>query len=134
MWFQCHDPAVLVYQCETLAQFVDAVLDLSRFDKCSAGHRSILYDVDDRCARLWRRNCRFPLAGSLRHSGDPLLAHFCASLDPGTVVADLRHPSRGDGFDWSPLNAGPTVVRRPGNELVFGIPHKKGLLARVLFR
>jgi hypothetical protein len=132
VWFQCHDPAVVIYQCETLAEFINAVLDLSRFEKCKAGHRSILYDIDERCAQVWRKNSRFPTAGSLKRSPDRLLATFSASLDPLAVVADLRRPSRGDGFDWSALNAGPTPVRRAGNELVFGIQPKKSLFRRIL--
>ncbi len=134
VWFVCHDPPVLVYQCETLSEFIDAVLDEYRYEKCVAGHRSILYHIDDLCHKVWRNRRKLPTALKLRESEDRVLREFAQGLDSRAYVADLRSPAIGDGFDWSPLNDGPRPVKRLGSELLFGIEPKKGLLSRLFCR
>jgi len=130
VWFVCHDPPVLVYQCEILAEFIDGVLDLSRFEKCKHGHRSILYHIDDLCIKLWRGNKRFPKASSFRRTDDSTLAAFVATLDDAASIIDLRGAKTGDGFDWTALSAGGRL-RRAGSELLFSIEPKKGFFRRL---
>ena len=131
VWFECHDPPVLQYLCETLAEFIDGVLDGSRFEKCKQGHRSIVDRAYDLKIKLWRNNKRFPKAISLRDSDDRALAEFVASLPDTAFVIDLRSPNLGDGFDWGSLIPGPRPVQRAGNGLLFAIEPKKGLLRRL---
>jgi len=134
VWFACHDPPVLVYQCATLSEFIEGVFDLSRFEKCKQGHRSILYRIDKFCEEVWRSRRRLPTAESLRGSNDPLLRNFANELPDRAMVADLRRAKLGDGFDWSPLNSGPRPVRRASCEMLFGVEPKRGILARLFTR
>jgi len=131
VWFENHDPPVLMYQCETLTEFIEAVLDESRFDKAEQGHRGMLHNVHEKSYDLWCKNGRFPEARSIVDSSDTELAQFAATLNPTDLVADLRNPKLGDGFDWSLLNDGPTPVKRKDHELIFGIPAKTGFFSRV---
>lgn len=134
VWFECHDPPVLVYQCASLSEYIDAVLDNYRFEKCVAGHRSILYYVDDQSFRVWEQRRGLPEAGSLKESDDPVLAEFAGGIHARTKVADLRSPNLGDGFDWAPLASGDQPVKRAGTELLFGVEPRRGLLSRLFGR
>lgn len=132
IWFVCHDPPVMIYQCETLFEFINGVLDFSRLDKCLTGHRSILHNKEELCRAVWRDGNRsFPLASSLTTGNDLILNEFAALLQPATPIADFRQPALGVGFDWSTLNSGPTPVRRAGTELIFGLERPRGLLRRL---
>ncbi len=133
VWFECHDPPVLVYECETLSEFIEGVLDLHRFEKCAAGHRSILCDTFDRCMAVWKDRRGLPKAKELADTSDPVLQKFLASIDENSRVADLRELRRGGGFDWSPLNAGRRKVKREDTLPLFGIEPPRGFFGRLFW-
>jgi hypothetical protein len=130
VWFACHDPPVLMYQCETLSEFLEGVLDLSRFDKCKQGHRSILDNTFALCMNIWNNRRRAPRAASLRGSTDPALRVFVEGLSDKAIVADLRNPKMGDGFAWSSIDPS-RPVKRTDSELLFAIEPKPSLFARL---
>ena len=134
VWFECHDPPALMYQCETLAEYIDAVLDEHRFEKCVAGHRGILHGIDDLCYSAYRNHLLLPTAGSLKEFDDPVLREFAAGLSDRARIADFRDPKMGDGFDWSSLNYKGRQLARAGALLLFGIEPQPGLLTRLFGR
>lgn len=134
VWFECHDPPVLQYQCETLIEFIDGVFDEYRLEKAQKGHQSILRCASTQRHKLWRNHKRFPRAESLRSTSDEVLASFVNALPDYVLVIDLRNAKSGDGFDWSPLSGGPHRLWRAGNELLFAMQPKKGLLSRLFGR
>ncbi len=131
VWFVCHDPPVLIYQCETLDDFIAGVLDQYRLERCQAGHRSFLSEVDNLTLAVWRKRRDQPKAAHLADADDVTLRNFAQSLGRYARVADLRSAALGDGFDWSPLNDERRPVRRAGTELLFGIEPKRTLLRRL---
>ena len=131
VWFECHDPTSISYQCTTLSEYVDGVLDQYRLQKCLSGHRSILSGIDGRAYSAWRNHRTLPRAESLREADDPVLREFAAGMNGRARVADHRCPKMGDGFDWSSLASGPRPVKRAGTELLFGIEPRRGLFGRL---
>ena len=130
VWFRCHDPWVLVYQCGTLCEFIEGVLDLSRFEKCQTGHRSILHPdgTHDPFSR------RFPTAKKLRISGsDTVLSSFVSKLPDHATVVDLRNAKMGDGFNiWVVPRDEP--LERHEHELLFAYSEKPTFLKRLFGR
>jgi hypothetical protein len=96
VFFACHDPPVIAFQSDTVEAFVRDVVALWR-----PGPRSPVDVVhEDVTTSLWAADhCIVDQAGA-RASGDPVLAEFAAGFAPGTVFADLRTPTLGDGFAW----------------------------------
>lgn len=129
VWFRCHDPNVLMYLCRTLNDFIEGVLDLSRFEKCQTGHRSILHG--DRTNEVFER--RFPLASNLRTTNiDNELSKFVAQLPDNATVVDLRNATRGDGFSTQAIPDGKPLLRH-NHELLFAYTRKPALL-QLFFR
>ncbi|MEM6334620.1 MAG: SMI1/KNR4 family protein [Planctomycetota bacterium] len=125
VWHVSHDPPVMIYQCETLAEYAAAVLDRYRLERIQAGHRSKLDDVDDACMSVCGGNKRFPCAVDARTSEDTIIAQFAENLPDDAWVVDLRNTSFGDGFDWRSLSDEVPVSRVQG-ELIFGVRRRPG--------
>jgi len=126
IYFVCHDAPVILYQADSLEQFLQEL-----FQMFQPPHQSIVDDVhEDRLAHVWRTN-----PGVLSHeqclrSGDPILSAFARELDDGFRIIDLRRAKPGDGFSWG--RYGPnTLVKRFGTYAVFAYKKPKGFIARL---
>ena len=126
IYFVCHDAPVILYQADSLEQFLSEL-----FRMFKPPHQSLVDDVhEDRLARVWQTN-----PGVLSHeqclrSDDPALSAFARELDESFQVIDLRRAKPGDGFSWG--RYGPkTVVKRFGTHAVFAYERPKGLIARL---
>ncbi|HET9927914.1 MAG TPA: SMI1/KNR4 family protein, partial [Rubrobacter sp.] len=87
IYFTCHDAPVILYQADSLDQFLGEL-----FRMFEPPHRSLIDDVhEDRLARVWRTN-----PGVLSHercllSEDPILSAFARELDDESFqIIDLR--------------------------------------------
>ena len=126
VWYGCHDPCELKYQCETLGEFIDGVLDLSRFEKCQAGYRSVL----DRPRSQVEK--RFPTAAKLRNSAiDETTRSFVNGLNDNDIVVDLRNPQVGDAFNVWAIASNQTI-KRHGQELLFAYRPKQTIWQKLV--
>jgi SMI1 / KNR4 family (SUKH-1) len=109
IFFACHDPPVVAWQCATVEEFVRAA---GKRDPDALSHD----------------------AASV--STDPLLRELARVCGPEYLVVDLRAPVLGSGFSWG--RWGPrTRVRRCGEHRVWAYapPEKRpGLWSRLLGR
>jgi hypothetical protein len=110
----CHDPAVVVYQCDDVATFVSEPL---RFGE--PPFKSAINDVhEDLSSRVWSDNPGAMERETALQSADSEIRAFAASLEPGFFVVDLRNARPGDGLSWGRF--GPkTPLRRWGNKRLF---------------
>jgi hypothetical protein len=130
VFFACHDPAVILYQSSSLAEFLSEVVNMFR-----PAHKSLADDVhEDRIFDVWRRNPG-TLTVAEAASGDEVLRAFAETLDERFAVVDFRRPEVGMGFSWG--RHGPrTEVRRHGDERVFAYaaPPRRSLWSRLTGR
>lgn len=114
VYYACHDPAVLLLQARSLAEFLVQIAD----DCCQAGREGPVHEVADRMVRrVGTSGGALRPAPELRTSADPVLRR--AAQAPGDAeVCDLRGARRGDGFRWDRFGAR-TLVSRPGPEAVW---------------
>lgn len=121
VYFACHDPAVVVRQADSLAQFIVQFAD----DCCQPEREGSLYLVAERRVnKVWDTGGVTMDGGALRESADETLRRAGASVEEG-VVCDLRRARMGDGFAWG-LYGPRTVVSRPGPEPVFVLQRPAG--------
>lgn len=108
VFYACHDPAVVVYQAEDLAGFIEDVL--SPDNKLEA--------VQKAAGEIWWKNPAVITYEECANSTDEDLKNFVQSLDPSYQFVDLRRAKLGDGFSWG--RYGPaTVSKRFGEKRVF---------------
>src|SRR5829696_6225854 len=97
IYFACHDAPVILYQADSLDQFLREL-----FRMFEPPHQSLVEDVhEDRLAHVWQTN-----PGVLSHeqclrSQDPILSAFARELDESFQIIDLRLAKPGDGFSWA---------------------------------
>jgi hypothetical protein len=127
IFYACHDPPVIAWQCDTLSEFL---VELLRF--ANPPHRSALDVVHEEVtARVWRENAGAERVAVCRGSPDPAIRAFAESLDDTFMMVDLRRPTPGDGFSWG--RYGPrTVNRRFGEERLFAYQRRTSLVRRIL--
>ncbi len=127
IFYACHDAPVIVFQSETLADFITEVLRFARSPRES--------EIDQVCNRhqidIWRRNPGTMSRTDCLGSGDPALAEFARSLDDSWLIVDLRKARIGDGFSWGRCGAR-TENRRFGDERIFAYKMRKPLWRRLL--
>ncbi len=124
VWYGCHDPCHLTYQCKTLSEFIEGVLDLSRLEKCKMGHLSILEQRGVECqARVVSRMRKSTM--------DDVLARFVSGLDHNDVVVDLRNAKAGDSFNVWEIPPG-QPIKRHGHELLFAYRKKPSFWKRLI--
>jgi len=117
VWYGCHDPCNLTYQCETLSEFIEGILDFSRFEKCEMGHRSILEQKP--------AECEAQVVSRIRESrmDDDVLSSFVSGLNDNYAVVDLRNAKAGDCFNvWGISQDQP--IKRHDHELLFAYRKK----------
>jgi hypothetical protein len=129
IYFVCHDAPVILYQSDTLEEFL-----IELFRMLEPPHDSLIDDVhEDRPARVWRTN-----PGVLSHeqclrSEDPVLSAFASELDDTFRIVDLRGARPGDGFSWG--RYGPnTRIKRFRTHAVFAYQKPKSIVSRLLGR
>lgn len=129
IYFVCHDAPVILYQSDTLEEFL-----IELFRMLEPPHESLIDDVhEDRPARVWRTN-----PGVLSHeqclrSEDPVLSAFARELDDTFRVVDLRGAKPGDGFSWG--RYGPNSrIRRFRTHPVFAYQKPKSIISRLFGR
>ena len=131
VFYVCHDPPVVAYQSATLEDFL-----LASIAMWQGGPRSPVDVVhEDVVHRIWRENPGLVPSSELRDSADAVLRDFSRSLPENALVADLRRPAAGDGFNWGRFGS-TTTIRRAGHERVWAMipPERKpGFFSR-LFR
>ena len=117
--YVCHDPAVIVFQSTSLAEFIEELLKLG-----NPPYKSALDEVHETAAfAVWTDLSRMRGARELHNAEDAALREFAAGLDGDWLIADLRNAAVGDGYPWGRF--GPrTVNRRMGEERVFAIQRK----------
>lgn len=94
VFFLCHDPPVVAYQCGDVAAFLEALAEMTH--PPYAGPLDAVHEEES--AAIWRgREAGVPRDAALG-SGDEVLSDFAALLPAGSVVADLRRPRTGEGF------------------------------------
>jgi hypothetical protein len=126
IYFACHDAPVILYQADSLEQFLREL-----FRMFEPPHESLVDDVhEDRLANVWRTNPGVLSYEQCLRSGDPILSDFARELDDGFEIIDLRWAKPGDGFSWG--RYGPnTLFRRFGTHAVFACKKPKGFIARL---
>ena len=129
IYFACHDAPVILYQADSLEQFLSEL-----FRMFEPPHQSLIDDVhEDRLAHVWRTN---PGVLSYEHclrSEDPILSAFARELGDSFQIIDLRLAKPGDGFSWG--RYGPrTQIRRFRTHAVFAYEKPKGIFSRLLGR
>jgi SMI1 / KNR4 family (SUKH-1) len=126
IYFVCHDAPVILYQADSLEQFLSEL-----FRMFKPPYRSLVDDVhEDGLAHVWQTNPGVLSYEQCLQSGDPVLSAFARELDDSFQVIDLRRAKPGDGFSWG--RYGPnTRVRRFGTHAVFAYQKPKGFLTRL---
>jgi cell wall assembly regulator SMI1 len=111
VFFVCHDPSVIVYQCADVAGFLDGLVQMTE-----PPHKGPLDFVHEQASMaIWGgEEAGVPRAVALE-SPDEVLRAFAESLPPDAFVADLRSPRTGDGFRV-PLRR--EFIRHPTERLV----------------
>lgn len=94
VFFVCHDPAVIVYQCADVAEFLDGLLVMTE-----APHTGPLHFVHEQAAaEIWGGKEVAVQREVALASDDEVLRAFAETLPPDASVADMRAPRTGDGF------------------------------------
>jgi hypothetical protein len=129
IYFACHDAPVILYQADSLDQFLREL-----FRMFEPPHQSLIDDVhEDRLAHVWRTNPRVLSHEQCLQSEDPILSAFARELDESFQIIDLRLAKPGDGFSWG--RYGPkTQIQRFGTHAVFAYKKPKSLISRLLGR
>jgi cell wall assembly regulator SMI1 len=124
--FWCHDPAVMVIQAPTLAEFLQQIVGVGR-----PGHIDLLTSISkERSRQIWAADPYLVPAAEVRKSTDRDLAAFAEELADSFYVADLRKCEIVSGLSWGRADSD---VRRFKNKLIFGMEKKKSLFGK-LFR
>ena len=114
VFYLCHDPAVVVYQCDDVRAFIEEMLrltDPAEEDAIDRVHEQHAFEI-------WRTHPGAMSRDAALQAGDATLRDFAASLTPDHYVIDLRNAHTGDGFAWGRF--GPqTPLRRAGESRIF---------------
>jgi hypothetical protein len=129
IYFACHDAPVILYQADSLDQFLREL-----FRMFEPPHQSLIDDVhEDRLAHVWQTNPGVLSQEQCLRSEDPILSAFAHELDESFQIIDLRLAKPGDGFSWG--RYGPkTQIQRFGTHAVFAYQKPKSIISRLLER
>lgn len=129
VFFVSHDPPVVVLQAAAIEVFMEQVFDIGRHHHLDA----LTYIRKEGVHRIWDDDPFLVPVTNLLDLRDKTLANFAAELSHDFRIADLRKAEFGSGFTWG-LSGPNTIVKRAGDELVFAVQWKTGLLDRLLGR
>ena len=126
IFFCCHDAPVIVFHANSLAEFLEDLIEYGRDMESSR-----LNQVHEKLhLKIWRENPNVLTYEECINSSDQSLYQFVSSLNPKYLIIDLRNPKIGDGFSWGRF--GPkTVLKRYGEERIFAY-EKKSFFDRIL--
>jgi hypothetical protein len=128
VFFACHDPPVMLWQCRGMATFLR---ELRR--TFASPEPSSLEDVhEDRLHRVWATNPGALSRRAALDAADDRLRTLASSVTDEWSIVDLRTATPGMGFSWG--RYGPrTRLRRHGEDRLFAYapPERRpGVLAR----
>lgn len=132
VFYACHDPPVVLWQCRGLATF------LSELARSYDGDEESLIDevIDDRRHHIWRTNAHVVDRQQAIASDDQAVRAFAATLDDGGwSIVDLRAATPGMGLSFGRYGHR-TRLRRHGDLRLFACapPERRSLLSRLLAR
>jgi hypothetical protein len=132
IFFACHDPPVMLWQCRGLATFLR---ELRR--GFESPEPSSLDDVhEDRLHRVWATNPGTLSRRAVLEAPDETLRAFGESLTDDWSIIDLRAATPGMGFSWGRYGSR-TRLRRCGEDRIFACAPpepRPGILARLFGR
>jgi hypothetical protein len=132
IFYACHDPPVIAYQCATVEEFVRAVVQMGR-----PGPRSPVDLVHEEVVdRLWKRDPDAVPYEQARASSDALVREFAVACGPEYQLIDLRDLAVGKGFSWGRWGAR-TRLRRCGTHHLWAYAPpepKPGFFAKLFHR
>jgi SMI1 / KNR4 family (SUKH-1) len=127
VWYVCHDPPAVIYQCDDLSAFIHGLLNDFRAER-----KSPLFFTSEEKFDRYMSMKQLPRAASLRDAEDPVLRDFAGTYcTESDRIADLRERRVFSGFEWRRYHANRPIVRHP-EELIFGLPERRGIWARLL--
>ncbi len=135
VFYVCHEPAVVVLQAHSLAQFLSQIGSLAKGEEPNW----IQFIREDAAKAVWESPDKLMSKEQAMRKKDPELAEFAADLPLHYLVADMRDADWGDGFPWS-LTGPEGDIQRAGSALIFGIEapppthRSKGILGRLFNR
>jgi hypothetical protein len=131
IYFACHDAPVILYQADTLDQFLGEL-----FRMYEPPHRSLIDDVhEDRPDRVWQTNPGVLAHEQCLRSEDPILSAFARELDDESFqIIDLRLARPGDGFSWGRYGPNTQISRFGTHDAVFAYNKPKSFISRLLGR
>lgn len=123
VFFACHDPAVLLFQCRGMETFLTQLLDAHR-----QGEEALMRQVqNDDVFNAYSTNPGLVATSSAAESGDPKLRAFAETCEAGWTISDMRQVPAGMGFS---LRRDADNIKRAGESRIFALPpkpEKKGL-------
>jgi hypothetical protein len=131
VYYACHDPPVVVYQCADLLTFVQSALTMM-----DPPFKGPLDEVHEGLTnRIWSTNPGTITRADALTTTDPDTRAFAETLPSTALIVDLRTPKIGDGFSWG--RSGPlTRLFRHGEQALFAYdyPPRKSLWDRITGR
>jgi cell wall assembly regulator SMI1 len=123
VFFDCHDPPVVVYQAASLTEFLEEVFKLGELERESC----VDYVHEEVCFKIWEENPGVITVKEASQLPDRLLNEFSEQFQDRDYIVDLRNGKIGLGLSWGRYGPNTRVVRHEV-ELVFGVkvPEKKG--------
>lgn len=101
IYFVCHDPPVVVYQCEKLEQFLaEAICELEQ-----SGKSNLSRMLKEFAMEVWSKNSGLLTRVQALTCGDETLELFAKELDDSYFICDMRNAELGDGFSWGRFGA-----------------------------
>lgn len=132
VFFACHDPPVMVWQCRGMATFLR---ELGR--KFASRETSSLDAMhDEGVHRVWRADPHGVRRSAALDAPDDSLRAFARALTDEWSIIDLRAPTPGMGFSWGRCGY-PAGLRRHGDERLFACAapqRRSGILSRLFGR
>jgi hypothetical protein len=125
IFFVCHDPPVVQFQCATFEQFLTEL-----FKQFQPPYESETTRVRDEGMVIWKSNPHVMDFDEAVARRDDLVPRFARELGKEWQFIDLRNVPSGSGFSWG--RYGPeTEVRRFGDEPIFAYrkPEAKSFLS-----
>jgi hypothetical protein len=121
LFYVCHDPAVVVYQADSLETFVKDILKFAN-PPYQADIDRVLQEFS---YAIWKNNPNVLSYKSCIDSSDKSLKEFAATLDESYQIIDLRNPKLGDGFSIK------TVIKRHKEERIFAYQVRKSFFQKL---
>lgn len=127
IYFWCHDPPVLAYQCASLAEFLVQVKQM-----CESPEENPIEEVSRFAVfKLWGDNRHLMPQPEAAASSDPDLSRFALTLGSDWLVCDLRKPKLGDGFAWGHRDLEELVRHETLPLFACQMKSKRGLIQRL---